>query len=511
MQRAIIIFLIVLLLIGGAAGMMFLRSSSPQPAVASVNETDTPAAVPTPAPLDQQLSTVVVDARVVPARSAGLTFSMNDVPVTDILIDEGETVAQNDPLMRLDSSELQLRVEQAEAALARAKAEYARLEEGATPAQLDQARAQISEARARLQQTVGSITEEDIAAARARLEETRARLARLEAGPRPAAVEAARAALDRATFNLERERSQLSAAKTVAASRLEQAANELRDAQDEYSKIYWEVRDFERRSSNDIDLQERRTQEAAALRAVKQAEEGLEQARVLYEQAQQAERTGLQAAEAQVREARAELDLVLAGPDPDQIAAARAQVADAAANLTGLQGAARAGSVAAANADVANAQARLDSLLEGPLASELARAEAIIAEREVDLKREQLAAERATLLAPMTGTVAEVNVQLGEVPDDDIAAVVIADTSEWQLETANLTDLDVVRIREGDAAVISFFALPNLEMRGTVQQIKPMGQTEDGETIYTAIIALDEQHDRLRWNMVGQVSILTGN
>jgi len=504
------LLLIVLFLMAGAAGIMWLQRPSPQPVVASATET-APATLSVSAPLAPQASTVVVDARVVPARRAGLTFSIDSVPVTEILIDEGDRVAQDAPLMRLDSSELQLRIEQAEATLARARAEYALLEEGATPAQLDQARAEISRTRARLQQTIGSITEADIAAAQARLAEARARLSRLEAGPRPAAVEAARAALDRTTFNLERERSELSANKTVAASRLEQAADNLRDAQDAYSKIYWEVRDFERRSSNPIDLQERRTQETAALRNVRQAEEGLEQARVLYEQAQQAERTGLQAAEAQVREARAELDLVLAGPDSDEIAAARAQVADAAANLTSLQGAARAGSVAAANADVANAQARLASLLEGPLAAELARAEAVIAEREVDLKRAQLAAERATLLAPIAGIVAEVNVESGEVPDDDIAAVVIADTSAWHLETANLTDFDVVRIREGDVAVMTFFALPDVEMHGMVKQIKPMGQTEDGETIYTAIIALDEQNDRLRWNMLAQVSILTGN
>lgn len=514
MQRTIVIGFILVLLAGGAGALWLLNSSPVEPPVASSAADQAPAGeaatvLPSaPASAGQRNDAVIVDARVVPRRSAELSFSIDNVPVHEILVQEGDVVDENTPLMRLDPRELQLRVEQAEAALQRAKADYEGLIEGPTPAQIAQAQAQVSQAQARLRQSLGNVTAEDIAAAEARLEEARARLAELEAGPRPEEIEVARAALDRARSNLDQARSRLSSAKTTARSRMEQAANRLRDAQDTYSEIYWATREIEDQDRGSLEYLEMRNREQAAARAVDNAEEELEQARVVYEEAQQAETAGLQAGEAEVRDAQARLNLLLAGADPDELATARAAVADATAALTRLRGEARAGAVEAARADVADAQARLDDLLAEPLESDLARAEATIQELEVRLQQQQLEAERATLLSPIAGVVAEVNVDIGEVPGG-LPPIVIADVSEWQLETDNLTDLNVVRIREGDPAVITFYALPDLELTGQVAQIKPLSQSDQGETIYTVTIRFDEQNENLRWNMISQVAINT--
>jgi HlyD family secretion protein len=509
--------IILTLFLAGLGTIGFLLSRpAPEAAlprdVQAAEAAPTAAALPPAAQIRQPGSSVALEALVVPARSAALTFELTGVPITEVFVQEGDVVEAGAPLARLDTRELQLRVDQAEASVARARADYDRLLETATPARIAQARAQVAQAEARLRQVEASVTSQDVAAARARLDEAQARLAELQAGPRSSEVAIAQSVLDRAQINLTERRNSLAAAKTVAQSRMEQVANELRNAQTAYSQIYWEVRALENNpNANQRALQEARTREEVALRAVQNAEEALEQARVALNEAQQNEITGIQAAEAQVRDAQANLDRLFAGATPDQIAGARAQVADAQAALARLQGQSRQSAIDAARAEIADAQARLDDLLTGPSPAELARAAAAIEELEVLLKQQQLGVERATLFAPISGVVAAVNVRVGEMPRFDVTPFVLADISEWQLESNELSDENIVRVRAGDPAIITFYALPGEEFTGTVKRMQPLGQSDRGETLYTVIVTLDEQDARLRWNMVGQAVILIDN
>jgi HlyD family secretion protein len=512
MQRTLIV--VAVLLVAGIAGVTFallepeLReattaaTATPQlPAATEITLDATPPARPSANP-------IVADGRVVPVRTAGVTFSISGAPVAEILVEAGQQVAADAPLVRLDTADLQLQIDQAQAALARAQAEYDRLEAGATPAQIAQAETLIAKARAQLLQTLGSVTDADIAAAQARLEQARIRLAELQAGPRPEELTIAHAALDRAYLNLEQQRTRLSTDKTIAASQIDQAANALRNAQDEYSRIYWELADLVGRAdTNDPALQEARNREAAALRAVEDAEANLANAQIRYDQSVQLEQTGLQTAEAQLREAQAQLDLLLQGPTAGELAAAQTQVADAQAYLEQLQGAARSGAVTAARANVTDAESRLDELLEGPLDSDLQQAAANITEREVALQQSLLALGRATLVAPIAGLVTEVNVDIGQFPSGNQPAIVLADTSEWQLVTEDLDDLTIVRVREGDRVSVALYALPGVELAGTVTRIKPLGRSADGGTSYSVTIAFDEQDERLRWGMIGRVTV----
>jgi len=74
---------------------------------------------------------LVVEARVVPVRSIELSFPLSGMTVAEVLVREGDVVAQGDPLVRLDTRDLRLEVERARAQLARVRAEYDQLLEGA--------------------------------------------------------------------------------------------------------------------------------------------------------------------------------------------------------------------------------------------------------------------------------------------------------------------------------------------------------------------------------------------
>jgi multidrug efflux pump subunit AcrA (membrane-fusion protein) len=464
-----------------------------------------PAPTPTPdAAALEPAPRVVADGRVLPARSAELGF-LDTGRVAEIFVAEGELIDAGDPLARLDAAELEAAVAQARAAVEEAGAQLELLQSGALPASVAAAEAQVAEAQAAERQAAGRVTAADLQAARDELREAQALLARLTAGPRSTEVEQAQAGVAQAQANLQTQRDSLSAAKTDAELRLQQAANTLRDAQDAYSRIYWDNREREK-APGDLP-QQLRDQEAAALRAVENSEAALAQAQVDLERARQAEQSGIAQGEAQLRDAQARLDQQLAGADADQIAGARARVSAAQARIAALTGGAREGEIAAAQAGVAQAQAALDEVTAGPRSAEIAVAEARVRARQADLRRAEVALERATLLAPFAGTVVELNLELGEQPPAEEPALVLADMSAWKVETSDLTELDVVNVRVGDAVTLSFDALPDLILPGVVTRVESLGKTFQGDVLYTVAVEPQEWDERLRWNMTATVTV----
>jgi multidrug resistance efflux pump len=462
------------------------------------------APAPTALPAIEASADVIAEAKVVPASSVGLSFEASGV-VAELLVAEGESVAAGAPLARLDTRDLSLGVEQAQVSLEQARADYDKLLEGATPEQVAAAQAEIQRAQGSLQSAQGGVTSADIAAARAELESARARLAELESGPKGTAVQSSQAAVDQARLNLQQQRDSLAQAKLNAELALEQAANALRNAQDEYSRIHWDNLELEK-APGDLP-QELRDREAAAARAVEDGERNMAQAQLALEQARQAEITGIQAAEARLRDAEAQHEQLLAPTDRDEIAAARAQVASAQARLAKLTGGEQAGTVAAAQAGVVSAEASLAELQSKPSDATLSGAAARVRGAEVALKQAELALEKATLVAPIAGTVAELNLKVGEVPAAGSPVIVLADLSSWQIETEDLTELSVVQIREGDQVTVTFDALPGFELPGTVAQIKPLGENRQGDIVYTVVVEPNSWDERLRWNMTAAVEI----
>jgi HlyD family secretion protein len=463
-----------------------------------------PAGQATPLPAVEAASGVIAEGKVVPAETVNLSFESQGI-VAELLVAEGDTVAAGQPLARLDTRDLGLRVEQAQVSLDQAQAEYDRLLEGATPEQVAAAQAEIARAEGSLEATQGGVTEADLLAARAELESARAALTELEAGPKSTDVQSSLANLDEARINLQQQRDALSQAKSNAELNLQQAANALRNAQDDYSRFYWDNRELDKLPG---DLpQELVDREAALQRAVEDRERDMAQAQLALEQARQAEATGIQAAEARVRDAEAQHEKLLSPADRDAIAAARARVASAQAQLARLTGGEREGNVAAAAASVQSAEARLAELNAKPTEATLASSLARVRGAEVSLRQAQLALEKATLTAPIAGTVARLNLKVGELPAGGEPALILADFASWEIETQDLTELDIVRVREGDRVTITFDALPGFELPGTVSQIKPLGENRQGDIVYTVVVEPSSWDDRLRWNMTASVSI----
>ena len=83
----------------------------------------------------------------------------------------------------------------------------------------------------------------------------------------------------------------------------------------------------------------------------------------------------------------------------------------------------------------------------------------------------------------------------------------LADTSNMQVEKTDLTDINIVDNKVGDPATITLDAIPGLEIAGKVSSIKGFGENRQGDIVYTVVVTLDKQDERLRWNMTAQVAI----
>jgi HlyD family secretion protein len=85
--------------------------------------------------------------------------------------------------------------------------------------------------------------------------------------------------------------------------------------------------------------------------------------------------------------------------------------------------------------------------------------------------------------------------------------VQLADAGGWQIETSDLTELNVGNVHVGAPATISFDALPGVTLPGTVMRIKGFGENKQGDITYKVVVKPAQQDARLHWNMTASVSI----
>jgi multidrug resistance efflux pump len=111
-----------------------------------------------------------------------------------------------------------------------------------------------------------------------------------------------------------------------------------------------------------------------------------------------------------------------------------------------------------------------------------------------------------SIVAPFDGVVTEVNVADGEQVSPQTWAVKLADTSSWNVETSDVTELEVVNIQEGQNVTFTADALPNVTMNGVVTEISQSSYTQNGDVIYTVKIRADEVDPRVRWGMTVEVT-----
>jgi multidrug resistance efflux pump len=326
-----------------------------------------------------------------------------------------------------------------------------------------------------------------VAQAEAALQRAQARLAELKAGALPGEVTVARTAVDLAQARLDR---------LAGRDDIRGAEAALASAQAALAKL--------REGTAAGQLIAARADLKNAEAAVAQAQAAYDRVRGNPDIAARPESLALQQATNSFNAAAARLADLERGASGADLAGARARVDQAQAQLDALK-AARPSDIAAAQAELRRAQAQLDLTVSGARPEVIAAAEADVAAAAAALSQAKAALAETELRAPFAGVLAELRTAVGQQAAPGVALAQLADTANWQIETTDLTELDVVRVKDGDPVKITFDALPGEAIEGTVARIKGIGQNQKGEISYTAIIVPEKIDPRLRWNMTAVV------
>ena len=155
------------------------------------------------------------------------------------------------------------------------------------------------------------------------------------------------------------------------------------------------------------------------------------------------------------------------------------------------------------------AQNDLDRLLEGTDESEIEAAQLEVKTAQLALEEARSNLEKVALHAPFAGTVTKVDVDAGDTVAPGEVVLVLATLDRLQARTVDLTELDVARVAEGQAAVVTVDALPDLKLNGHVARIGLQSVDYRGDVTYPVDVELDEPAPRLRWGMTAVVEIET--
>jgi HlyD family secretion protein len=474
-------------------------------------------AAPTTATVSQGNLVIAVSGSgaVAAARTVDLPFQQ-DGTITLVDVKVGDQVKAGQVLAQIDDADLQLQLQQAQANLKSAQAKLVQAKGGsATPQDLDVARASLESAQAQLRRTQTSgVT--DIQSAQAQLASAQAKLDALK-NPSAANISAAQTQLAQAQTDLQNKRDSLSQAKTNAYNQMQQAVNNLTQAQSKYStaKQQWDyVQETSRDPTNptktengktvpnklnDAQRQQYYDTYLQAETAMHNAELAVQQAQLSYDGARQDEATGVPLAEQQLANAQAQFD-ALKNPTASDVRQAEAAVIQARAQLTGLQQGGTAADLASARAQVTQAQSNLDSLTAPAAAPDLAAAEAGLIQAQAALATAQRNLEQTALKAPFDGVVAAVNIVPGGTSSSGgsstsststgSAAITLVDRSKLHVDI-NLSETDAARVQVGQPVTLSFDALQNITVQGTIATIAPAATVQQNVVTYPVQVEFD--------------------
>lgn len=523
-------------------------------------------------------------------RSLDLAFETSG-RVEAVLIVEGSEVERDDVLARLETRELELSLADAEADVQSVLAKLEQTKQGnATEQDIASAQASVDQAQVQLDQQIhGNATASDVASAQAslrsaqaqlnqqvvtnqaniasaesRLRSAEAKLADLEAGADPEELSSAQRTYDQAlaSYNsarstLEETRDRLSREKTQAKTSLDKASHDLQIVQSEYSIAFWRHEGVDEEdiipsvtelpAGTDPDSLTdygRLTEDEAFVQAqlkLQNAEADLSSSKTSYEQALNAERTGvfqaeqnLASAESQLRDAEIQLQDVLAGADELDIIQAREDVEQARIELNLLTGGGASADLAQRQASVEQAAAQLQQLQEGGSESDIASSQAsldqaraqlekltasatetdlsiqqsAVQQAENNLERARINLENAELVAPFNGIITSVDIVHGSVVGDSTVAFNLIDRDPLHVDVT-LNENDISKVEVGQTVDLTISALPDWQTTGTVTYVSPVSEADSDVVTYRVRVSFPDSDPRVKVGMTADLEIVT--
>lgn len=152
-------------------------------------------------------------------------------------------------------------------------------------------------------------------------------------------------------------------------------------------------------------------------------------------------------------------------------------------------------------ATLEDAQRAYDNLKDGPNAEQIP-----VLEARLNAAKATLAA--FTVTASFDGVVTELNAKAGSSINAGQIAVTIAVTSRWVVITTDVTEIDVVKLTEGQPVVVTLDAIPGVVLNGEVYSIGQSYSENQGDIVYEVTVLLADLDPAMRWGMTAVVKFV---
>lgn len=202
------------------------------------------------------------------------------------------------------------------------------------------------------------------------------------------------------------------------------------------------------------------------------------------------EAASLQQATIDYEAAKADYEVTTKPAEQSELQNAISSAKNAEKQLADLQTKPNTADIAAAQAQVATAQQKLDNLKTGKDSLEIEAAQLKLESALVDWQEALENANRATVTAPVSGTVLSVNAELGQKLSNGAIVVTIADLHALELPV-NVAEVDIDQIQVGQAAEITIDALQGERFTGEVVRYSPVSNGGSGLVNYKVTLRLD--------------------
>lgn len=131
---------------------------------------------------------------------------------------------------------------------------------------------------------------------------------------------------------------------------------------------------------------------------------------------------------------------------------------------------------------------------------------------ELSLKQKENALQDAKddllnyyLFAPFDGIIASITAKVGDTASGALGSII----TNQKIATLSMNEVDVAKIKLGEKAIITFDAVENLSMTGSVVEIDTIGTVSSGVVTYAVKVAFDTENDQVKPGMSVSASIIT--
>lgn len=125
----------------------------------------------------------------------------------------------------------------------------------------------------------------------------------------------------------------------------------------------------------------------------------------------------------------------------------------------------------------------------------------------LEVRQKQEALSDYSVYAPFDGIIASVAASVGEAGSSGTAVATLITRS--QVAQVSLNEVDAAKVSAGQKATLTFDAIDNLTLTGTVAEVDAIGTVSQGVVSYSVQIALDSQDERIKPGMTVNANIQT--